>query len=397
MAILLPCLPLDVLYLIFDHFVVDPQAGPPWITQHRQKQGDLRRFSLVCRQLKSVVTPLLWRHLLVERSKHCAALFHTLLYTPSLREHAYSFACYLTIGEESYTSNSDETDTHERFSSCQRRIANATRRHSPVCLDERAKEVLRRARINYDEASGLVHPASDFATRAVASILLLLPSLEDVSVMLPWWYHGLELRLRSAEILHESIGGQPPSWGPALGSLCTLRLQCGRPYNGVGSYGGGFQPGFVQQLFMAPNVRSIEFHGDVGFFKHRYLSGSTEMQPLPEELMSKFGQIECLRLSRSKASPGTIKLLLNKCTSLTSLSWTSTELACQFTNVSGIEEASLDETLAQVSKTRRHLHLDIRHKRRSGVEYVRSLSEFPRLERLVIDLASLTGAPTILE
>ncbi|KAI1077202.1 hypothetical protein F5B20DRAFT_583447 [Whalleya microplaca] len=402
MARTLTSLPPEVLHLIIEYF--DPKpigigARRPISLHYRRqckKREVLGNLCLASQQLNRIATSILYRHLTVETAVQCASLFYTLLCTPPLRRYGRSFCCLASLGYD------DDREARHRFDQCLEDNPS-----SPLQLDARAKEVLPRVRMSYGDQSGLVYPSIDrFSEASVAGISLLLPCLEDILVELPQ-FHGdyFMYQIRNLDVWENAFGGNEPSWGSALGSLRSLRLQGDPKITDRQSdvRDTGILPSLVPQIFEAPNLKQIEFHGDRGDLRSFRSDEDNRGFDLAERKVSIRGQVEELGLYHSQAHPSMVYQLLKCFTNLKSLSWTFRQEAWR--PIAGVTDYSMDEALEQTSKSLRRLRLEcltvscvydyywdpdlIIHF--ELFDTVKRLSNFPNIENLTIDLMSLAG------
>ncbi|CAJ2505801.1 Uu.00g131950.m01.CDS01 [Anthostomella pinea] len=403
MTLALLSLPVEVLELSLEHIVpeiIKTGSLRAIDIRHRQQSEALRRASLACRQLNRIATPLLYRHLAIATPEQCASLFHTLICTPALRLYGRSFACLALLRAGSRQGYRVVTNQLYRYT---QQFVSYHDQSLGLSLDSLAQEVLDCIGIRcnqHDPATPMWEADRMIIPRAVIAIMLVLPCIEDCLLELPEYNLPIDANLSLSAL------GIPhcyhPSWGGfALSSLHTLRLQGNASISMVGEVADPvIWATSGPALPRIPNLRNLDLLYDDRVYDHGYCGPPIfNGRAHPGCVFSALNQLQQLRLTKSRAAPAQVAWSLSRCKSLTSLTWTFRQaLWCIYANT------SLDGILEKVRETLRHLRIEsltvgftIGEKGADPpqiYEYshcimVESLSAFPCLESIVIDLMTL--------
>ncbi|KXJ88380.1 hypothetical protein Micbo1qcDRAFT_166428 [Microdochium bolleyi] len=400
----LQALPSELLCLILDNLVLAPlptgsrrHLPIPYYTN----RGALVNLCLTSRRLNPHATKFLYRNIVVSSSSQCAALFHTLLYSPHLRRLARSFASLAPLN-----SPDDDEDAYQFF---ERLTFSRNSRffHGGLYLDSHAKEVVRRLNMSFGETSGHVYTRSrDFTQHAVAAAMLLMPDVQDMLLELAQHTDYTFFMNDDCIIFRKALGSPPPSWGVPLTSLHTLRLQSDPDIVGFKA-DAGMLAILIPELLHAPNLRQLDFYGDEGNYTHHWERAADAMVAYPDSFWHFLGQVRNLKLDKSQAAPSTVVKLLANCHNLDHLTWTFRQEA--WSGMRDLPDVTLDKALRPIAKNLRSLHLEsysvgfgcdedaaemwdlLEVYQIDMYDTISSLHDFTSLEVLTIDMMTLFG------
>ncbi|KAH7028188.1 uncharacterized protein B0I36DRAFT_328777 [Microdochium trichocladiopsis] len=400
----LQTLPSELLCLILDNLVLAPlptgsrrHLPIPYYTN----RGALLNLCLTSRRLYNFATPLLYHNIVVASSPQCAALFHTLLYSPHLRRCPRTFASLAPLN-----SPDDDEDAYQFF---ERLTFSRNPRffHGGLYLDDQAKEVVKRLSMSHGETSGHVYTRSrDFTQHAVAGAMLLMPDIQDMLFELSQHTDYTFFMNDDCIIFRKALGSPTPSWGTPLSSLHTLRLQSDPDIAGFKA-DAGMLAILIPELFHAPNLRQLDFYGDEGNYTHHWERSLDAMVAYPEWFWGFLGKVVDLKLLKSQAAPSTVVQLLAHCHSLDHLTWTFRQEA--WSSMRDLPDMSLDKALKPVARKLKSLHLEsysvgfgwdedaaemwdlLEVYQIEMYETVSTLHNFVLLENLTIDMMTLFG------
>lgn len=400
----LQALPCELLCLILDNLVLAPL--PTGSSRHLPipyytNRGALLNLCLTSRRLNNIATPLLYHNIVVASTSQCAALFHTLLYSPHLRRCPRSFASLAPLN-----SPDDDEDAYQFF---ERLIfhRNTHFPHGGVVLDNHAREVVKRLGMSFGEGSGHVYMRSrDFAQHAVAGAMLLMPDIQDLLLELSQHTDYTFFMNDDCIIFRRALGGPTPTWGTPLSSLHTLRLQSDPDIAGFKA-DAGMLAILIPELFQAPHLRHIDFYGDEGNYTHHWERAADAMVAHPDWFWEFLANVANLKLCKSQAAPSTIVQLLAHCYNLDHLTWTFRQEA--WSSMRELPDMSLDKALRPVAPKLKSMHLEsysvgfgwdedaaemwdlLEVYQIEMYETVSTLHNFVALESLTIDMMTLFG------
>ncbi|KAJ1328247.1 F-box and leucine-rich repeat protein 2/20 [Microdochium nivale] len=349
----LQTLPSELLCLILDNLVLAPlptgsrrHLPIPYYTN----RGALVNLCLTARRLNAFATCLLYENIVLSSGPQCAALFHSLLYSPRLRRIPKSFASLAPLN-----SPDDDEDAYQFF---ERLTFSRNSRffQGGLHLDDQAKEVVRRLNMSFGGTSGHVYTRSrDFTQHAVAAVMLLMPGIRDMLLELSQHTDYTFFMNDDCIIFRKALGSPAPSWGTPLSALHTLRLQSDPDIAGFKADAGMLSI-LIPELFHAPNLRQLDFYGDEGNYTHHWERAADAMVAYPDSFWVFLGQLRDLKLDKSQAAPSTVVQLLANCHNVEHLTWTFRQEA--WSGMRDLPDVSLDTALRPVAKNLKSLHLE---------------------------------------
>ncbi|RYP29352.1 hypothetical protein DL767_006768 [Monosporascus sp. MG133] len=325
------------------------------VSDFLSRRCQLRKLCLVSRQFYKATHPCLMHNIAVVSGKQLVLLFVQLWEKPQLRERIRNFACFVPMGERrhGFEASLEWNDVAPLLPSRSgghdyRLLRTTGLRLEPVEDGQRDREGNQYDNIYY------------LPQRLLALIVMLASRMDDLFITIPSVKHEHAKKL--GDLLKKAAWPKSNTDDPCFGHLRTIRVQA---INSRGDFV-RLNPMYLPTFELAADrpVRKVEFRMDSGEWPREFGS------PLGERLRwfqnnedavkhaEALRKIEHLALLQSHTQLTTLRNMLTRTTSLSTLRWTSNlPLEELFRNWETFW--SLEDALKPVQEKLASLHLEL--------------------------------------